>query len=132
MSRDRRPSSGTQVNSMPSAKLQTPRRQRHGKKVAAKATRSKRVRAADTQREAVPETRGVIAYHSAKGVDEYVRQVARATPLQIVEIERQGVLGSFIKDLSRRMEIPSSRIFTILGVPKATAEKKAAAGERGT
>ncbi len=130
MSRDRRPSSGTQVNSMPSAKLQTPRRQRHGKKVAAKATRSKRVRAAATQREAVPETRGVIAYHSAKGVDEYVRQVARATPLQIVEIERQGVLGSFIKDLSRRMEIPSSRIFTILGIPKATAEKKAAAGER--
>src|SRR6266540_1430053 len=82
MSRDRRPSSGTQVNSMPSAKLQTPRRQRHGKKVAAKATRSKRVRAAATQREAVPETRGVIAYHSAKGVDEYVRQVARARSLQ--------------------------------------------------
>jgi len=73
---------------------------------------------------------GVVAYHSTKGVDDYVRQVARATPLQLVEIERQGVLGSFIKDLSRRMEIPSSRIFTILGVPKATAEKKAAAGER--
>ena len=47
-----------------------------------------------------------------------------------MEIERQGVLGSFIKDLSRRMDIPSSRIFSILGVPKATAEKKAAAGER--
>lgn len=71
-----------------------------------------------------------IAYHSSKGVDDYVRRVARATPMQMVEIERQGVLGSFIKDLSRRMEIPSSRIFTILGVPKATAEKKAAAGER--
>jgi putative toxin-antitoxin system antitoxin component (TIGR02293 family) len=28
------------------------------------------------------------------------------------------------------MEIPSSRIFMILGVPKATAEKKAAAGEK--
>jgi len=73
---------------------------------------------------------GAIAYHSTKGVDDYVRQVAGATPMQIVEIERQGVLGSFIKDLSRRMEIPSSRIFTILGVPRATAEKKAAAGER--
>ncbi len=73
---------------------------------------------------------GVIAYHSTKGVDDYVRQVAGATPMQIVEIERQGVLGSFIKDLSKRMEIPSSRIFTILGVPRATAEKKAAAGER--
>jgi putative toxin-antitoxin system antitoxin component (TIGR02293 family) len=72
----------------------------------------------------------VITYHSTKGVDDYVRRVARATPMEIVEIERQGVLGSFIKDLSKRMEIPSSRIFAILGVPKATAEKKAAAGER--
>ena len=72
----------------------------------------------------------VIAYRSTKGVDDYVRRVARATPMEIVEIERQGVLGSFIKDLSKRMEIPSSRFFTILGVPKATAEKKAAAGER--
>lgn len=71
----------------------------------------------------------LIAYHPKKGVDDYVRQVANATPMQIVEIERKGVLGSFIKDLSKRMEIPSSRIFNILGVPKATAEKKAAGGE---
>lgn len=110
---------------MPSAKLRAPRKHRHGKNVVAKAGR-----AAAARREAASETRGVVAYHSTKGVDDYVRQVARATPLQLVEIERQGVLGSFIKDLSRRMEIPSSRIFAILGVPKATAEKKAAAGER--
>jgi len=71
----------------------------------------------------------VIVYRAKEGVDHYVRQVAAATPMQIVEIEREGVLGSFIKDLSRRMEIPSSRVFKILGVPKATAEKKAAAGE---
>jgi putative toxin-antitoxin system antitoxin component (TIGR02293 family) len=68
-------------------------------------------------------------YRRGMGVDEFVRLVASATPMQIVEIERTGVVGSFIKDLSKRMEIPSSRIFTILGVPKATAEKKAAAGE---
>ena len=58
-----------------------------------------------------------------------MRAVAGASPMEIVEIERQGVLGAFIKDLSKRMEVPTSRIFTILGVPKATAEKKAAAGE---
>ena len=115
---------------MPSAKLQAPRKRRHGKNAVAKAVRAQRVRAAIARREPASETRGGVAYHSTKGVDDYVRQVARATPLQLVEIERQGVLGSFIKDLSRRMEIPSSRIFTILGVPKATAEKKAAAGER--
>src|SRR5712691_5872685 len=115
---------------MPSAKRQAPGKQRHGKNAVAKAVRAKRVRAATARREPASATRGVVAYHSTKGVDDYVRQVARATPLQLVEIERQGVLGTFIKDLSRRMEIPSSRIFTILGVPKATAEKKAAAGER--
>jgi putative toxin-antitoxin system antitoxin component (TIGR02293 family) len=70
-----------------------------------------------------------IAYQSTKGVDAYVRQIAAATPIQLVEIERAGVQGTLLKDLSKRMEIPSSRIFAMLGVPKATAEKKAAAGE---
>jgi putative toxin-antitoxin system antitoxin component (TIGR02293 family) len=115
---------------MPSVKLQAPRKQRHRKNVVAKTMRVKRVRAAAGPRQAASKTGSVVAYRSTKGVDDYVRQVARATPLELVEIERQGVLGSFIKDLSRRMEIPSSRIFTILGVPKATAEKKAAAGEK--
>jgi putative toxin-antitoxin system antitoxin component (TIGR02293 family) len=115
---------------MASAKLQKAHRQRYGEKVTAKRAPAKRVRAAAARREPKAEGVGVIAYRSTKGVDDYIRQVARATPLQLVEIERQGVLGSFIKDLSKRMEIPSSRIFTILGVPKATAEKKAAAGER--
>jgi len=120
---------------MASAKLQKAHRQRDGKQAAAKRApakrvRAKRVRAAAVRREPKPDSAGVIAYRSTRGVDDYIRQVARATPLQLVEIERQGVLGSFIKDLSKRMEIPSSRIFTILGVPKATAEKKAAAGER--
>ena len=71
----------------------------------------------------------MIVYKSKNGVDAYVRQIASATPMQLVEIERTGVPGFFIKDLSKRMEVPSSRIFRILGLPKATAEKKAAAGE---
>jgi len=49
--------------------------------------------------------------------------------MQIVAIEKHGVKGAFVKDLSKRMALPVSRVFTILGVPKATAEKKAAAGE---
>jgi putative toxin-antitoxin system antitoxin component (TIGR02293 family) len=115
---------------MPSIKLRAPRKQRHGKNVVVKTMRAKRVRGAAARHQAASKSGSVVAYPSTKGVDDYVRQVARATPLELVEIERQGVLGSFIKDLSRRMEIPSSRIFAILGVPKATAEKKAAAGER--
>lgn len=73
--------------------------------------------------------RKAIVYQSKTGIDAYVQQIFDATPMQIVEIERKGVPGFFIKDLSRRMEIPSSRIFRILGLAKATAEKKAAAGE---
>ena len=115
---------------MPSAKLHAPRKQQRSKSVAVKRAPARQARAVGARHKALPEPRGAVAYQSAKGVDEYVRQVARATPLQLVEIERQGVLGSFIKDLSRRMAIPSSRIFAILGIPKATAEKKAAAGER--
>jgi putative toxin-antitoxin system antitoxin component (TIGR02293 family) len=71
----------------------------------------------------------VIAYHSKNGVDDYVRRVASATPMQLVQMERIGVVGSLIKDLSKRMEIPSTRIFRIIGIPKATAEKKASAKE---
>lgn len=113
---------------MPTAKLQ--RNARHSRNVVSKQPQAKRVRVGAARRKAAVAPKHLVAYHAARGVDEYVRQVARATPLELVEIERGGVLGSFVKDLSRRMAIPSSRIFAILGIPKATAEKKAAAGER--
>jgi len=67
---------------------------------------------------------------SAFASDAYVRAIVGATPMEIVEIERKGLSGAFIKELSRNMEVATSRTFAILGVPKATAEKKAAAGER--
>lgn len=104
------------------AKLRTPARARRG-------GRGPTPSGSNYERERTTE---IVAYHSKNGVDDYVRRVAGATPMQIVEIERTGIAGSFIKDLSRRMEIPSSRIFSILGIPKATAEKKAAAGEMVT
>ena len=71
----------------------------------------------------------LISYEPKQGIDDYVRKVAAATPIQIVEIERAGVHGSLIKDLSRRMELPALRMFKIIGIPKATAEKKASAGD---
>ena len=69
------------------------------------------------------------AYRARLGVDDFVRQLSAATPLQLVATERHGVPGAFLKDLSRRMALPSGRMFSMLGVPKATAEKKAASGE---
>lgn len=68
-------------------------------------------------------------YRSTRGVDDFVRQVSMATPMQLVETERKGVAGRFLKDISKRMDIPAARVFVMLGIPKATAEKKAAAGE---
>lgn len=78
------------------------------------------------------ETTPNLRYQSTKGVDAYVREFSAAAPMDIIHMERQGIQGVFIKDLSKRMDVTASRFFTILGVPKATAEKKAAAGERVT
>jgi putative toxin-antitoxin system antitoxin component (TIGR02293 family) len=70
-----------------------------------------------------------ITYARAKGVNAFVDRVAAATPMEIVEVERRGIDSMFLKDLSRHMHIPAVRIFDIVGVPKATAEKKVAANE---
>ena len=70
-----------------------------------------------------------ITYLRTKGVDAFVTRVAKATPMEIVDIERHGIDSIFLKDLSKHMDIPAVRIFDIVGVPKATAEKKVAAKE---
>jgi putative toxin-antitoxin system antitoxin component (TIGR02293 family) len=75
---------------------------------------------------------GRIVYLQSKGIDDFVASVHAADPIRIIEAEREGVAGVFVKDLSRHMAIPAQRMFDILGVPKATAEKKVAAGERLT
>jgi putative toxin-antitoxin system antitoxin component (TIGR02293 family) len=76
-----------------------------------------------------PEDAGAVVYRASRGVDEFVREVAQASPLQLVETERHGVEGRFLKDVSKRLDISAVRMFDILGVPKATAEKKASGGE---
>ena len=70
-----------------------------------------------------------VVYRRSKGVDAFVSRVSIATPMELIEAERVGVVGIFVKDLSKAMDIPAIRMFDILGVPKATAEKKVAAGE---
>jgi putative toxin-antitoxin system antitoxin component (TIGR02293 family) len=71
----------------------------------------------------------VVVYRRNRGIDDFVGRVAMAPPMELVEAERQGVVGVFVKDMSKAMNIPAIRMFHILGVPKATAEKKVAAGE---
>jgi uncharacterized protein (DUF2384 family) len=70
----------------------------------------------------------VLDYRPADGVDAFVRKVAAATPMQIIATERAGVRGTLIKDLARRMQVPASRFYEVIGVPKATAELKASSG----
>ncbi len=48
-----------------------------------------------------------------------------ATPMQRVAAERQGVAARLVKELANEMAIPAARMFKIIGVPKATAERKA-------
>lgn len=69
-----------------------------------------------------------LSYKRSQGVDAYLKQVHEATPMQMVEIERLGVAGEFITDLSKRMELPSSRVFAMLRIPSATAARKSVAG----
>ena len=52
-----------------------------------------------------------------------------ATPMQRVTAERQGVSARLVKDLANEMAIPAIRLFKIIGVPKATAERKAEKNE---
>lgn len=73
---------------------------------------------------------GAVLESTASGVDVQVQAIASATPMQLVDIERHGVPGVLVKELARRLDIPASRLYAILGVPKATAEKKAVAGDR--
>lgn len=94
-------------------------------------TRVAKVRAAARRRAvgAAKTLPAVMIYKPRLGVDHFVLQVADADPLAMVETERHGVDGGFLKDLAKRLGLPASRVFDMLGVPKATAEKKSAAGE---
>lgn len=69
-----------------------------------------------------------VLYIKSKGVDEFVSSVRSADPMRLIETERRGVASVFVKDLSKRMGLPAQRMFDIVGVPKATLERKVAEG----
>jgi putative toxin-antitoxin system antitoxin component (TIGR02293 family) len=93
---------------------------------------SKTLKKAAVQRVKVtmaPGKLGLIAYVHTEGVDAFISRIAKASPMEIVEVERRGIDSIFLKDLSKCMDVPAVRIFDIVGIPKATAEKKVAAQE---
>jgi putative toxin-antitoxin system antitoxin component (TIGR02293 family) len=70
-----------------------------------------------------------VRYARRNGVGDFVARVHDADPLALIATEREGVASVFVKDLANELRIPAQRMFAILRVPKATAEKKIAAGE---
>ncbi|WP_232464705.1 antitoxin Xre/MbcA/ParS toxin-binding domain-containing protein [Bordetella genomosp. 8] len=68
-----------------------------------------------------------VEYH--KDIDAFVLSVGSAAPMALVETERAGVSSRFVKQLPVRMHIPATRLYTMMGIPKATIEKKAAANQ---
>lgn len=54
----------------------------------------------------------------------FVSHVNTAPPLEIIEMERNGVSTSFLVNLAKEMDVSSTRLFEILRLPKSTASRK--------
>ena len=124
---------------MPTTGKPTPPRQRRGGgKLKLVSGASKPVATApargNASASATPSTRhgqepAEITYGRGTAFNAYIQRVSRATPMELVLTERAGVHARLIKDLARHLDMPASRLFAILGVAKATAEKKVAADD---
>ncbi len=60
------------------------------------------------------------------GLRHYIDALTRATPLERMQFEREGIAGSLLKAMATEMQIPTMRFYDMIGVPKATAEQKIA------
>jgi len=69
-----------------------------------------------------------LSYKESQGIDAFIKQVQDANRLEMMELERRGVPVAFIKDLAKRMGMPTSRMFDILGMPPSTRLCKSARG----
>jgi uncharacterized protein (DUF2384 family) len=100
-----------------------------GKRVAAPAPASRRTRVPTLAALTVDGPVGQALAIPDNDVLGFARTLVRATPMQLVETERRGVPARFVKQLALRLGMPASRVFVMLALPRATAEKKAAAGD---
>lgn len=67
-----------------------------------------------------------IDYVPGKGLRQFAREVGNAEPMVLVGTERRGVPGRLLKDLAAGIGVANTRLFRMIGVRKATAEKKIA------
>ncbi len=59
-------------------------------------------------------------------LEHYIAEFREATPLARIEAERAGLSGGLVKEMAKAMGMSNLRMFEVIGVPKATAEKRAA------
>jgi len=67
-----------------------------------------------------------LSYQQDYGLDVFVQDLASASPVAVMELERQGVPATIMGDLARWMELPAVRLFEIVKIPRSTALRKAA------
>lgn len=67
----------------------------------------------------------VLTYHPGKGaIRSFTADVARASPLMLVELERQGVSPRLFNDLRSEMGLSSARMIEIFKFPRSTLASK--------
>ncbi len=67
----------------------------------------------------------VLAYHPGKGaIRDFTDSVSRASPLSLVELERQGVPARLFNDLRAEMGLSSARMGEIFKFPRSTLASK--------
>lgn len=57
-----------------------------------------------------------------KEIDVFLRRVAEATPIERIELERQGMTLPFLRGFAARLGIAAARLFEIIELPQTTAE----------
>jgi putative toxin-antitoxin system antitoxin component (TIGR02293 family) len=62
--------------------------------------------------------------------EAFMQVLNTASPMQWVDIERQGVDATVLGDLAKRMEVSYSHLAETVGIPKATAARKLANNEK--
>lgn len=70
-----------------------------------------------------------LTYSRRRGLDDFLRQMYEATPMQTLETERKGVSAAILTELARRMVLPTSYIAMALVISMATSHRKIAASE---
>jgi putative toxin-antitoxin system antitoxin component (TIGR02293 family) len=64
-----------------------------------------------------------------EGIDSFIKAMAVANPMQLIEAERLGVPSELVVDVSTRMGVTQYRMQQMLGIARATWTKKISKGE---